>query len=389
MTTRVLPLFIVVACLAGCAARVTKYQEALTRADAKAREGQAESASLLYQEAEEIASSPDLAMEARYREAWMWKKAGEPVRALKALEALARAKPPTSRTPRIWLDIGRWREESGDLDGARQAYRQVLSYPESGLAERAADALARQASGSPADAYRELLPSARGSTRFDSFLRLRIARAEVQAGRLESAVLACEDIARRDPLPTGVYTDEALLLAARLRRQLGDGAGALTTIDALLTAQEKSAFVGSYERPSFAEARWLAADIYAVDRGDAASAERWLEQLAERDATSRLRDDALFRAAWLARHARSDEATACARARKVAQLDPPSPLAGCLGEVCPDLGVQEAGSRRCQRAVTMAMGDRATVPVPPPDQPSPDPAVSERPPSPAADVPSE
>jgi hypothetical protein len=185
-------------------------------------------------------------------------------------------------------------------------------------------------------------------------LRLRLAQAQESEGDARAAIATCESLAASHPLPTGVYTDDALLLAARLRRSLGDPKGALVTIDALLAAQEKSAFVGSYERSAFAEARWLAAEIHQLDLDSPARAEQMLDDLVRLDPTSRLRDDALFRAAWLAHHERSDDDAACARAERLVELEPPSALSECVGEVCSAMGRPGPTSHRCQRAIDAA-----------------------------------
>src|SRR5690606_12013253 len=144
-------------------------------------------------------------------------------------------------------------------------------------------------------------------------------------------------------------------------RALGDTAGALAVIAAFLAAEEKSTLVGSYERPTYAEARWLAADIHQVDLGDGSRAEDFLEDLVRKDDTSRLRDDALFRAAWLARQAGRVN-VACDRAQRLAELEPASSLAACAGLVCPNVVTDEANSRRCARAASLAAGTpRASV----------------------------
>lgn len=341
-------------CMSACAGHTSRFDEALTAAEHEARSGRADEAARLYREAAQHAPSRDLAVEAAYREAWMWKRAGDTKRALDCLERLAAAEPASARSARIWLDIGRFREKESDPGGAREAYRRVLSYPESGLATRAADALVRQTSPR-STAYRELLPLAAGTLELNAFLRLRVAQSEVEEGNLRGAIATAEALAKDHPLPTAVYTDDALLLAARARRTLGDFSGALVTLDALLAAEEKAALVGSYERSTYAEARWLAADIQQIDLHDPARAERLLEDLASKDDTSRLKDDALFRAAWLAQE-RGHSGLACARARALEQLDPPSSLTVCLGEVCSALPREPKRSRRCERALSAAQG---------------------------------
>lgn len=337
--------------LGACASGRSQYADTLAAADAKARARQPEEAARLYREAARQTTKTELAVEAAYREASMWKRQGSLERAQSCLEQLATAHPTSSRAPRVWLDLARLREAAGDERGARQAYENVLKYPDSGLATRAADSLVRLTPGPRSAAYRTLLQPGGQAPALDGFLRLRIARAQVEEGDPEAAIATCEGLAASHPLPTGVYTDDALLLAATLRRSLGDPTGALVTIDALLAAQDKSAFVGSYERAAFAEARWLAADIQQKDLASPARAEKLLDDLVRLDGSSRLRDDALFRAAWLAHHERRDDRVACARAEHLARLDPPSALEECLGEVCPAMSRPASRSRRCQRAL--------------------------------------
>lgn len=345
--------------LSSCGARPSPYEQAMTAAAAEAREKRAGEAAALYQEAARKAPRKDLEAEARYREAWVWQRAGQLERALSCLEKLAADGAGPSRQPRVWLDIGRLRAKNGNSVGAHAAYREVLAYPESGLAPRAADAIANEAAIPRSKAYEALLPLAGPSTALDAFLRWRIAQAKADEGDLRGAIAQAEDLARRHPLPIGAYTDDALLLAARSRRVLGDDAGALATIEAFLSAEEKAALVGSYERATYAEARFLAADIYQVDRKDGPRAEAMLEELVQNDETSRLRDDALFRAAWLA-HESGRNDVACSRARRLRELAPPSPLASCTGIVCAGEPNAERGSRRCERAVLMAAGTPRT-----------------------------
>jgi len=342
----------------SCARGPSAYDRALDAADARARERKPAEAAALYREAARSAETTDLAVEAGYREAWMWKKAGDLDRALACLERLTETKNASSRSARIWLDIGRFRDALGDQEGARTAYRKVLEFPESGLPPRAADALVRSQPGPASSAYAELLSLAPAGSHLDAFLRLRTAQALVQEGDLNRAITTAEELARRHPLPIGVYTDDALLLAARSRRSLGDARGALLTIDAILAAEEKAALVGSYERPAYAEARWLAADIHQHDRHEIVVAESVLDELVQHDATSRLQDDALFRSAWLARSRGATE-LACQRARTLAELDPPSVLADCVGQLCDSLSQHASSERRCRRAVTMAAGGPA------------------------------
>jgi len=348
-------------CLAACASGSSAYQSSLARADAKAREREPEQAARLYQEAARATKKPDQAAEALYREATMWKRQGQPERARGCLERLAAEHSGSGRGPRIWLDLGRLRQDAGDAEGARAAYRQVLGYGDSGLGPRAADALAALSPGSRSSAYRALVTDRPGAPDLDAFLRLRLARAEVDEGNSAAALDTCERLVQDHPLPRGVYTDDALLLAARLRRTLGDPDGALVTISALLAAQEKSAIVGSYERSAFAEGRWLAADIHQRDRADAQKAVQVLGDLVRLDGASRLRDDALFRMAWLMRHELGDDAAACREADRIDGLEPPSSLSECLSAVCSRRPQVEA-SRRCDRAVAMAQGQPAAVP---------------------------
>jgi len=350
-----------VPCLAACAAGSSAYESSLARADAKAREREPEQAARLYQEASRATKKPDQAAEALYREASMWKRQGQLERARGCLEQLAAQHSASSRGPRIWLDLGGLREDAGDAEGARAAYRQVLSYGDSGLGPRAADALVALSPGSRASAYRALVVDRPRAPDLDAFLRLRLARAELEEGNRAGALDTCESLVHDHPLPRGVYTDDALLLAASLRRTLGDPDGALVTIAALLAAQEKSAIVGSYERSAFAEGRWLAADIHQLDRADAHGAVQVLDDLVRLDGTSRLRDDALFRMAWLMRHELGDDDAACREADRIDALEPPSALSACLSVVCSRRPQAEA-SRRCDRAVAMAKGQPALVP---------------------------
>src|SRR5690606_16563906 len=103
--------------------------------------------------------------------------------------------------------------------------------------------------------YRELLETPRPAD-LDGFLRARLADALVSDGEEVRAIAVLEDLVRRHPLPRGTHSDEALLRAAQLRRGLGDAHGALQTLEVLLEVDRKSALAGSYERGSYARARF-------------------------------------------------------------------------------------------------------------------------------------
>lgn len=296
----------------------------------------------------------DQIVEARYREASHAERTGDDQHARALLTEITQQYPRSARAARAWLDLGKLKEKAGRIAEARIAYAEVLGHPRSGLAERAAEALVRLDDAPHSAAYRKLLaPASDGRTsdpELDSFLRLRLARSLEAEGDLRAALLAYEDVAKRHPLPVGRHSDEALLDAARLRRRLGDAQGALRTIDVLLAAQAQAALVGSYERSAFAEARLLAATIHYQDLGDAARAEETLLSLVEHSETSRLRDDALLRAAWLAKEQGATK-RACAHARALVSLSPPSVLVECAGLVCDETGLPRKESSRCARLI--------------------------------------
>src|SRR5690606_17806393 len=99
---------------------------------------------------------------------------------------------------------------------------------------------------------------------------------------------------------------------------------------------------GSYERGSYARARFLQAEIHRDELSAARRAEELFVAVASQHPDSRLGDDALWQAAFLARLRGQD--AACHIARKIQRRVPKSPLERCLFLVCPEFSPERVSS---------------------------------------------
>ncbi len=318
----------------SCRGSQTKYAENIDKARTAELAGSPQEAARIYERAARVAKSQEDRMEARYLQAQVFRRARHWQRAIFLLKQLGKQYPQSERAARTFLDLARIHERLGSTAQARRAYRQVVEeYPRSGLAETAADGLVRLSDGAASEEYAKLLPQP-SAPELDGFLRSRLADALVAEGRKTEAISVLQQLVKLHPLPQGSYSDEALLSAASLRLELGDAKGALETLEVLLEgASERATLLGSYERASYAKARMLEAEIHRDALGDWEAAEKYFARLPQQHPSSRLRDDALWQAAWLAR-ARHRRAHSCRYARNIQALEPPSRFARCLFLVC-------------------------------------------------------
>jgi tetratricopeptide (TPR) repeat protein len=159
----------------------------------------------------------------------------------------------------------------------------------------------------------------------------------------EAALDAYLELARRFPYPNA-YWDEALQAAARIEEERGRYGAALTHLERMLRERETAQVVGSYERPSYAAARFHIAELYRDRLADPRRARREFRRVFAEHATSPLRDDALFEEALIAVRA-SDVEGSCQAARLLRDQQPDSRYARCVSALCPALPAQDSVCR--------------------------------------------
>jgi hypothetical protein len=114
----------------------------------------------------------------------------------------------------------------------------------------------------------------------------------------------------------------------------------------LLREREDAKLSGTTERERFAPAQYLEAEIRRDDLNDPAGARRAFRAVFERFPTSRLRDDALWQEALLARESNAP-GDACEPLRLMLRDLPESRYARCAGLLCPALAGESGKHGSC------------------------------------------
>lgn len=336
--------------LASCAGGRSEYDRLMDEAQKRSRLGKHDEAHEFYRRAEGIADSKEDEMEARYRAAGLLRRQDRHEEAARSYQRLARAMPRGPRAARAWLDAGRALEDAEQDSAALDSYRVVVEkYPRSGIWIRAAERVAALHPGGAVEAWREML-ELKGPERAPS-IHYHLGRALEDQNQPRAALRQYEASVRLAPMPRGLYADNALLRIAEIRRSLGEHAGALEALTLLLEHRSRAAVLGSYERSTFARGQMLRGFIYRDNLGRPDRGAEEFARVEKNHPQSRLRDDALWQAAWTF-WASDQSHKACKHARQLESKDPESRYAPCLGLICPQFGQPAAeDGRRCERAL--------------------------------------
>src|SRR5262249_22100862 len=135
----------------------------------------------------------------------------------------------------------------------------------------------------------------------DETLRYERGRLLERQGSLLEARDAYLDGAARHPYPQGVLWDDALVPAASCEERLGRPLAAIALLERMLAERESSWKIASYDRAHYAEARFHVAEIFRDRLHDPERARSEFRRVYSEHTTSRLRDDALWQEALLAR----------------------------------------------------------------------------------------
>ncbi len=326
-------------CAVGCAAAQTPYTRERALAEAAYSKGDFARAVEHWSRARARADNPHDASEADYRRAATLERAGELDAAAAAYRAIERSR--SERADRAAFARAELSLRRGELQTGYDLLRAAfLRFPNSGMARRAArTTLARTAEtrGEPAALAeaRALAERLRGTELEETLWWEHATRVE-QAEQGEKALTAYLELARRFPYPRGAYWDDALLAAARLELEFARPERAIAHLERLLRERESARISGSYERKTFAEARFLIAEIARDRLRDPVRARAEFRRVFVDHPTTRLGDDALFEAALIAL-AERDQRGACETARLIVDRAAESRYARCGSELCASL----------------------------------------------------
>jgi tetratricopeptide (TPR) repeat protein len=322
-------------CLA-CGAGTTPYLLERTRAERAYQQGDYAGAAQHWLTARSRAQNPHDRSEAEYRRAATLERAGKLDAAAQAyleIERGAGERADRAAFARAELELDRGKLELGH-ELLRAA---LLRFPDSGLAARAAfrvlERVEETQGRAAAISEAERLARALSGTEVEDRLLFERAQRLERNDERRVALSAYLALAARFPYPHGAYWDDALLAAARLELGFGRPLRAIAELERLLRERESARISGSYERPSFAQARFRIAEIARDQLGDSRRARREFRRVWVEHPTSRLGDDALFEEALLALAA-GDWNAACESAALFTEQVPESRYARCTRELC-------------------------------------------------------
>lgn len=321
-------------------------------AEAAYSQGDYRGAALRWQAAAESAPEPRERDEASYRRAASLERAGDRAAAEAVYASLERGG--GERAERAAFARADSLIHRGETRrGYELLRRSLLRFPGSGLARRAAQRFLEHIAESEGKArvlpeIERLLAQLTGSELEES-IRYERARWLESLGRSQDARDAYLEQARRFAYPRGAFWDDALFAAARIDEAAGQYEAALVHLERLLRERETARMSGSYERASYARARFHIAELYRDQLGLPLRARAEFRRVWRDHPTSRLGDDALFEEALVALRAR-DAAGACDAAELLVSREPSSRFSRCAHALCPKISSVAGGCRPYLRA---------------------------------------
>lgn len=356
--------WLLAALLGACAPNLPPaYVQARDAAQSAYAHGQFREAAERWLSAADNAASARDRSEARYRAAASYERAGSVEDARKWYRVLASGK--SERAPRATFALADLRLASGDSTGGLSELEAAIrKYPSSAIASLALrryfSALAEQGGDQAVlDYIKRVEPELQHSDLAEQLLYERARRLEAQ-GATEPALNAYVAVADRFPYPYGAYWDDALLRGADSAQRLGKPDRALALLERMLHARETSHLSGSYERPHFADAAYRLAELYRDAKHDRDAARRAFRSVFDDYPTSRLRDDALWQEALLARQI--GEPLACEPLELLVKQLPDSRYAPCAHEICSKIA--PVARRDCAGYIERELHERAVAAEP-------------------------
>jgi tetratricopeptide (TPR) repeat protein len=280
--------------------------------------------------------------------------------AIAAYERILKESPDGPRAGRAAFDIADVEIDHGDAAvGWRKLEEAARKSPQHGVARLAIRRLVehQQEQGGEAAvmAWLDANRAAFRGTDQEEVIAYETASSLARAGRKQEAHDAFLVIARRWRYPHGGFFTDALWEAAALDEDAGRFAEAIEHLREMLAVREKADTTGSYERPRYQSAQLRIAELYRDKLRDRAAARREFHHLYRDFKTSRLRDDALWAEALLAREDR-DATAACDLASELVKELPESRYASCARLLCP---TAPAGKKECAEYIRRSVeGDR-------------------------------
>lgn len=352
-------ILLAIASAAACAPNVGEaFLQSKAAGDRALSAGRYEEAAHAYQEAADAARRPRDRDEALFLEANVYRRARDWEKAKAAYRALLAESPEGDRAARATYELAWIEIETGNRDeGFAMLEGALFAHPDAGPARRAlkrflAHLEEREDTRAAIAWIDRSLDSFRGSA-LEENLRYERAKLLESLGELAAARDAYVDCARRHPYPFGSLFDDALWNASMLDEALGRYELAIQDLEELLRHREASTLTGSYERPRYADAQMRIAELYRDRIGDLQAARRAFHTLYAAHQTSRLRDDALWEEAKIARQLGDLEA-ACSLTSRLRREFPESRYAGCAKLLCESAPVDP--QNECRPYITKTYG---------------------------------
>jgi len=300
-----------------------------------------------WRQASKSAEHRDDRVEALYRAAAAYQRAGEPATARDTYAEVVQLAPDGARAARAayelcWLDI-----ERGDVArGERCLIDVTLRYQDSALAGRAFARLVqrvaeRAGTGAALALVERLVPEIQQPELAEQvrYEEGRLLRASGQSGRARDVFLK---LATDFPYPQGALWEDALWFAADIERANGKPLAAIAHLERMLEEVESAHLQGSYTRTRYAEARFRIAEIYRDELHQPGEAMKQFRRVFDEHPTSLLRDDALWQEALIGSTTHQTRRSCDALSQLLAEL-PDSRYAACASLLCAELAERAQG----------------------------------------------